>query len=702
MKKINWSKLYKRVVVIAIIAVFVTILSYLLNLIPFVNEIELKLTDFRFRLDTKQTPADSSIVIVAIDDSSLDFFENNGVTWPWPRSYYGYLVDYLHKSGARSVFFDVIFDSPDTEREETTAAQTDGQFAAAMKEANVVLGAKLVQDSTRISNKITNYEQAELPWLATSYAGIRAPIDTLLTASSALGIINVTPSSDGIIRKVPLLYQMQTKKLLQMSLSVYLQNHTIKQLKQPLPTDSKGQYLVNWYDTNSFKYYPFQAVIQSAAAAYSDVKPVLPVNTFQDKYVIIGATATGLNDLRATPLSGSQPGLEIWTTILSNFLQGDYVNDMPLFYALILAFLVSFVVMRFISHYQLKIANPAILLLLLILVVFYFLIWWQGRVLLNFIIPILAYFISYLLYITISYLAEGKSRAEIKKIFSRYLSPDVISELEEEPEKIILGGKEIKATIMFSDIYNFTTYSEGKSPQVVVKNLNEYFERITTFVLENNGLLDKYTGDGIMALFGVPVFRKDHAFLACKAALQHKEFCNQLSQQLDDLTIPEKLHMKTRLGINSGDIIAGNIGSEKRMDYTAIGDAANLAARLEGVNKIYQTNIIISETTYDLVKDNMVCRELDFLRVKGKSEPTRIYELLWEKGKEERWDWLELYEQALELYRKKEWQKAAQIFSELQKPPISDPPSKVMLDRCRYLIENPPEKWDGILTLEVK
>ena len=198
-----------------------------------------------------------------------------------------------------------------------------------------------------------------------------------------------------------------------------------------------------------------------------------------------------------------------------------------------------------------------------------------------------------------------------------------------------------------------TSLSEMKNPAELVDDLNTYFQKLTTIILNKEGMLDKYTGDGIMALFGAPITRKDHALIACDAAHTHAQYRKELLEKVS-LEPAERLHTLTRIGINSGPIVAGNIGSSQRMDYTAIGDSVNLAARLEGVNKIYKTNILISEDTFRLVKDNYLCREIDYLRVKGKTKPTRIYELVDEKKSKLKPAWILDYEFALSLYRKGE------------------------------------------------
>ena len=207
-----------------------------------------------------------------------------------------------------------------------------------------------------------------------------------------------------------------------------------------------------------------------------------------------------------------------------------------------------------------------------------------------------------------------------------------------------------------------------------------------------------------MALFGAPIYRPDHASLACHAAIAHQQYREKLKHK-QNLSSVEQFHLKTRTGINSVKLIAGNIGSDRRMDYTAIGDTVNLAARLEGVNKIYETNIIISEFTYQHVKDEFLCREMDSLRVKGRSQSTKIYEIIASfENMENRQkpEWILLYEEALGFYRDGDWQRAGNIFQELADEPVNDKASAVMLKRCMYLMEFPPAKWDGILTLEVK
>ena len=716
--KFRLTKLYKKWYVLLVASLILTLFVYAFCSTSFMQETELKLLDQRFRLDPIPDKADTNIVLVAIDDFSLDFFNENGISWPWPRSFYGHAVDYFTSAGARSVIFDMQFYEPDIDREETYAEETDGMFASSIaNNGSIYLGSQLLLDSTfvhpLVSNSTIKIENKFQPKI--SFSGIRAPIDPFISSARSIGIINAVPDNDGVIRRSSLLFKLNEMILPQMAFKVWLDqienNKKIQASNQELrignylvPLDGNGKYLVNWYGRNTFKTYSFRAVISSASAVLNEQPPALSPDIFKDKHIIIGATAAGLYDLKTNPYSKVMPGMEIWATALGNFVNQDFINILPVWINFIFTLLVIFCIFFLVTNLNPKKANLLTILLLILLVGINFVLWKTGRILLNFVMPVIGFVISFLLVNMISYLLEGRSKREIRRIFTRYLNKEVIQQLEEDPQQVKLGGEEIEATVLYTDIYDFTSLSEKKTPSELVENLNEYFEKLIEFVFKFNGLLDKYTGDGIMVLFGAPIPLDDHAILACKTAYAHKKFREDLMRK-EKLTPDEKLHLQTRIGINSGLLVAGNIGSEKRMDYTAIGDTVNLASRLEGVNKIYQTNIVLSESTYNLVKEEFLCRELDSLRVKGKNEPTKIFELIdvfSELETKEKPDWIHEYEEALNIYRKGDWQEAGNIFMELTREPFNDKASQVLLTRCKYLLEFPPRKWDGILTLEVK
>ena len=701
---IRLIKLYKKWYALLSASLFLTLLISFLSSTPFLKDMEMKMLDYRFQLDPIPEKADTNIVIIAIDDGSLDFFSENGISWPWPRSFYGYAVNFLTEAGARSVIFDMQFYEKDIEREETTANETDNIFADAIKNnGKVYLGVQLLKDANDIHTKINEFsiddQQTDLP----PFQGIRAPIESFLINNRSIGVINTVPDNDGMIRRVGLFFKLKKHCFAQMAYRVWSDQY-IDSSEIEIPVDNNGDYLLNWYGQNAFTTYPFRALISSASAYMSENEPIIPLNKFKNKHVIFGATAAGLYDLKSNSYSKVMPGMEIWATALSNFINHDFITTVPDWINFLLTLLLVFSIMFFISNFLPKKANIIILLLLILMLITNFILWKVYRIQLNFIMQIFGFIISYLIINTLSYLLEGKSRREIRKIFTRYLHNDVIKQLENDPNKVQLGGKEINATVLYTDIYNFTTLSETKTPSELVQDLNEYFKTLIDFVFQYEGLLDKYTGDGIMALFGAPIEKEDHALLACRTAFAHKKLREELEKK-QDLTATEKLHLQTRIGINSGPFVAGNIGGEKRMDYTAIGDTVNLASRLEGVNKLYQTNIIISQDTYEQVKEKFICREIDSLMVMGKTKPTCIFEIIDERTDEletSKYEWIEIYQEALKFYREGKWQEAGELFEELSEEPYNDEASQVMLTRCMYLLEFPPKKWDGVLKLDVK
>jgi adenylate cyclase len=339
-------------------------------------------------------------------------------------------------------------------------------------------------------------------------------------------------------------------------------------------------------------------------------------------------------------------------------------------------------------------------------------LWAEYRILVHLTMPALGAVISYAYISGLSFLMEKRTRQQMHQLFGRYVHPGIIQHMMENPDAVEMGGDEINITVLFSDIYNFTGFSEGKGPRQLVSVLNEYFDQLAQIVLDHDGMLDKYTGDGIMALFGAPVpfdDERQHARLACRAALAHRQLCNLLQASGEELSTAAQFHINTRLGLNSGPAVAGNIGSQRRMDYTAIGDTVNLAARLEGINKVYKTHIIISQSTYALVGEEFVCRQLDLVRVVGKQEATALYELIGIANDEligttnDQGDhaWIATYQQALALYQKGEWQTALAQFEHLAAQ-CKDLASVEMAARCQKLIAAPPENWEGIWTAESK
>ncbi len=296
-------------------------------------------------------------------------------------------------------------------------------------------------------------------------------------------------------------------------------------------------------------------------------------------------------------------------------------------------------------------------------------------------------------------LTEGLAKKQIKNIFSRYLHEDVINLLMENPDQVDLKGTEIHGTVLFTDLQGFTTFAEDKTPQELIDVLNKYFQVITNIVLDQNGMLDKYTGDGIMAIFGAPIEREDHAKAACEVILAFRD------ENVNQLISSHKGNILTRIGISSGPIVVGNLGSDRRMDFTAIGDTVNLSARLEGVNKAYGTTNIMSEYTWEAVKDDYFFRELDFIRVKGKNKPIRVFTIVArpEEMTEKMLAVETAFLTAINLFRKRKWEEARNAFKDVLTLNPYDSPAKAYIDRCNLLKTNPELIDDqGVFTFKTK
>jgi adenylate cyclase len=317
--------------------------------------------------------------------------------------------------------------------------------------------------------------------------------------------------------------------------------------------------------------------------------------------------------------------------------------------------------------------------------------------------PVLALVITFALAAVVSYASEGQQKRVLRRAFNRYFSPHVVADILDNAGEVELGGKTIEATVFFSDIKDFTSIAEKFTPKDLVHFLNAYFSLASDIILKNEAMLDKYIGDAIMAIFGAPIPRPDNAKVACLTALEIQEALAAHHSRPD--RDPRMPTFVTRIGLHTGKMVVGNIGSSTRLDYTAIGDTVNLASRLEGVNKVFGTKIIISETTYAGAKEWVVARPLDFLRVKGKAIPVRIFELVGARGTVARpiEEKIVRFEEGLALYFAKDFSRAGKIFESILAGDPADGPSTTYVKRCAELAQvTLPDDWDGVYILTSK
>ncbi len=298
--------------------------------------------------------------------------------------------------------------------------------------------------------------------------------------------------------------------------------------------------------------------------------------------------------------------------------------------------------------------------------------------------------------------SELKERYFIESTFERYVSPTVVKEIIDNPDMLHLGGEKKTLTLLFTDIGNFTNLSEALSPEEVVKRLNEYFQGMCSVILELQGTISRFMGDAIYAFWGAPIAQEDHALLACRTAIKCREFLKHLEEKWVSDGLPPRTY---RFGLNTGEVIIGNVGSTSRIEYMAVGDDVNLASRLEGVNKFYGTQIIISEKTFSLVKDVPAARELDLIQVVGKSRAIRVYELLGEKEEidDKTARLLDYFEAGINAYRGRKWEESISHFTQVLQASPEDGPAKTYIQRClEYQLMPPAHDWNGVYELKGK
>jgi len=407
--------------------------------------------------------------------------------------------------------------------------------------------------------------------------------------------------------------------------------------------------------------------------------------------------------MRNTPFSAVYPGVEIHATVIDNILRQNFLIHsgwIKFIDVCIIAF-VGLIIGFFLPRLKAMAGMALSVTLILAFILINTIIFIRYNVWMNMIYPLLTMLLCYLGITVYRYVTEEREKKKIRGAFQYYLTASVVNEILKDPSKLKLGGDKKNLSVMFSDIRGFTSISEKLSPEKLVQLLNEYLTAMTNIVFKYDGLLDKYIGDAIMAVFGAPLDQPDHARRACLTAVE-------MMTELRRLQIKWKAEgwplINIGIGINTGNMVVGNMGSEMRFDYTVMGDSVNLSSRLEGTNKEYGTNIIVSEFTHEVVKDEFFFRELDAVRVKGKKLPVRIFELLGEQKDKAQWqEFTESFEKGLELYRSGRWDEAIAKFKNVLEAKPGDFPAQLYIERCEALKENPPEgKWDGVFTMTRK
>ncbi|MEW6267422.1 MAG: CHASE2 domain-containing protein [Thermodesulfobacteriota bacterium] len=686
------------------------------------NSIEYRSLDWLHRNFPSREKVSPDIALLYIDQKSIDFFQQaRGIGWPWPRDAYGLVVKFLKAAGARAIIFDAIYSEPSVFASDFNDDET---FAAAMSESRRVVQTLVLHREIKGGAPTEQERLAGLLKLGLAFErqggppppdhqDVTMPIAPLLQAAWGLGVINIRPEKDGVVRRLRPIESLKGAVFPTLSLAVYLKLTGRTQVLQTgrtltagpavLPLDDEGEVLVKYYGgLGTYRDYTIAAIIQSAMNLESGQPPLVPLDKFKDKIVFVGAKAASLYDLRSTPVAEALPGVEIHATFLNNLLAQDFLRQgsrtfRGLLIVLLLAASVTAAVLT-----RRVLTGALVVLVLAVLYLAGVILAFRQNLWLDLITPLAGQAAVFSLATLINYYGEGREKSAIRQAFARYLSPDVVSELIEKPHLLTLGGSRRVMTVFFSDLAGFTSISEVLSPENLVHLLNRYLSLMTGAIMRGGGTVDKFEGDAIMAFWGAPMPQPDHARRACLAALEQQKIMAEFRRQALAEGLPE---LKVRMGLNTGPMIVGNMGSEERFDYTVMGDAVNLASRLEGANKPFGTGIMISESTLEAAGDVIETRELDLLRVKGKKEPIRVFELMAKAGElpplQARVR--EVYLRGLAFYRDMKFVEAEEAFQAALALDPDDGPSRTYLERCRaYRIEPPPPDWDRVFTMTTK
>ncbi|UCF12798.1 MAG: adenylate/guanylate cyclase domain-containing protein [Thermoplasmatales archaeon] len=598
------------------------------------------------------------IIIVAIDDESLQELGR----WPWPRDHFARAINYLNQSSVIGI--DISFFEP---------AEGDSELADSFKAVNVVLAMEYTSFS---------YKNGEL------YGeSLLKPTTTLgtLGVDFETGFVNLYTDSDGVTRSFnPHISGIEDYDHISMVV--------VGEYLGITPDLGSSRMLINFFaPPGEYEYISFSDVYNN----------IIDPSYFKGKIVLIGATAADLHDDVITPISNqAMPGVEVNANLVQSILTRDFLYYQDDFSAIGVIFLFALLAGFLLFRFRIHIAT-VLLAVLAIAYIFFSIYTFDSGIIMNILYPLLSLTLVYITLVVIYYLTEERSRKWITSIFGKYVSPVVIDNLIKNPDWIKLGGEKRTITVFFSDIRGFTSISERLDPEELVHLLNEYLTEMTSIIIKDQGLVDKYMGDAIMAFWGAPLEQPNHTELACSSSLEMIDKLEELKKKWKKEGIPS---FDIGIGLNSGDAIVGNMGSLKRFDYTAIGDNVNLASRMEGLNKIYGTNIIITENTHKVVKDKFETRKLDAVKVLGKKKPILIYELLSQKDRfsKKQGDFVRLYEAGLELYFKKNWKPAIKSFQDAVKL-MEDNASHIFIARCQEFLKNPPSRdWDGVWEMETK
>jgi len=738
-------------ILITLFIVAIGVLSYFIQL-PFMNLMELQTIDLRFMARGKKIPG-PTVVMAVIDEKSV---EEEG-RWVWPRSKIADLITKISDAGARVIALDIVFSEPENTQAQVSvqdiyqklkdnsaldrktavyleqllkASDNDAILSEAIRnsKAKVVLGYffhERIKGIERLDENKIKFQEALIQnsrIKMVHYSSEKAfditflPVDlpeasipVLTNSSKYCGFFNMKQDNDGVLRWIPAMLSFNKGLYANLSLqalsaywsqpiTIEVADFGVERLAigdHLIPTGEMGEITINY--RGGEKMFPH-------ISATDILHDRVAKEQLKDKIVLIGATAVGIYDLRVTPFANEFPGVEAHANLIDMVLSQDFLLfPARAAYIAFAAMLIAGLFLTFIIHRVNALMGAMAAGLVISAYVYICIYMFNSKgIVLNLIYPSTVILLVYIVISAYRYLVEEGQKRFIKGAFSTYVSPAVVDQLIKSPEKLDLGGEEREITAFFSDIEGFTTISEKLTPKALVELLNEFLTEMADIIMANLGTVDKFEGDAIIAMFGAPVALENHAEAACNACIHMQKRLEALREKWQQ---EKQLTIRMRIGLCSGLAVVGNMGSKSRLDYTMMGDTVNTAARLEGVNKVYGTYIMISETTYEQVKEKVIVRELDAVNVVGKKKPVKIYQLIGHPGEisQESLQMVDFYHKGLNAYREQKWDLAIGYFKNALLVVADDKPSKVMIDRCEEFKESPPgEGWNGAHVLKSK
>jgi adenylate cyclase len=690
-----------------------------------------------------QSRPNPAVVVVDVNEKTLQDLGQ----FPFSRKIYKTLIERLEADGAKVIGFDLTF--PERERnatlEELTALRenlitaegfdsrsaaivqerltkldADQEFGLALRQAKIPIvagfafsneeGEPAGEQLTALSTKTLRRRQIDdgaLLSMLSDKIPVLPHLDLLnsLKETDGIGAFTADADNDSVIRRAPgvLYYRGFVLPSLAVATTARYLGTAPELTAVPstairdasgtfnLPLSPSGSALLRFYGSHhSFPYFTFSDVLMGR----------LPPGTFKDKLVFVGVSAVGLRDIRATPYSSNYPGVEVHATLASNILNHEFLEkDGRYFWWGYLFLLVGCLATSYCVFVLHPLGAFAVGTVLTAILQFSAQAFFFNRgVVVPSLLPSFACFTAFFAGLLYRYFNEEREKRMVRTAFSRYVSGAVVEEILKDQTKLRLGGQKKQLTVMFVDLVGFTKLSERLDAAFVTTLLNEYFTRMTLILQKNRGTLDKYMGDGLMCFWGAPLELPDHAQLACATAVEMRE---ELAKINHEWTMKHGISIENRIGIHTGDMAVGNMGSDQVFSYTVMGDNVNLGSRLEGVNTVYGTHVIVSSSTAAQAGSAFLFRPLDKVQVKGRSEAVEIFELLGRKEAKEP-EWIHAFRVGLGYYQRGEWDEAEAAFGACLTLKPDDTPSQVFKDRIRDFRIVAPEEWNGTWRLSSK